>query len=153
MSFASLSSDAKMRCAISSVGFLGIAGAVVNPKESFITMDTAIKVCTVGYSVFTLQFLCIPDFFYSENFTKKPKDGFGHLFMRMFGYMGLVFLYTITKVPTLDAFKIMAATNAGMCFIGPQRGEICGHPNVAPKHIVPHVVCVGISLAMLAAAF
>ena len=57
--------------------------------------------------------------------------------MRIAGYLGAVWMYTITKVPVPEAFKIMAATNAGMCFIGPQRGELCAHPNVGPKHIVP----------------
>ena len=73
--------------------------------------------------------------------------------MRIAGYLGAVWMYTITKVPVPEAFKIMAATNAGMCFIGPQRGELCAHPNVGPKHIVPHVALAGISIAMLLAAF
>ena len=66
-SFFKLSPIAQMRCAISSVGYLGIIGALKTPAESVISMQSAINVALVGYGVFTAQFLLVPDFFYSEN--------------------------------------------------------------------------------------
>ena len=66
-SFFKLSPVAQMRCAISSVGYLGIIGALKTPAESVISMQSAINVALVGYGVFTAQFLLVPDFFYSEN--------------------------------------------------------------------------------------
>ena len=153
MGFSDLSSEAKSRAAISSLGYAGAAGAFIAPAESFLSMHTALVVATVAYVVFSFQFLFTPDFFFAENFVKPPKDNFSYLFMRMFGLMAFAFMYTAWKLPTAEAFPIFALLNGVMCYVGPQRGELLIHPNVGPKHIVPHVALLVVSLCVLGATF
>ena len=89
--------------------------------------------------------------FFSDNFIKGPKDNFGYIFMKMFGFQGffqLFFLYNF--VPASASFKYLALSNAMMCYVGPQRGELLSIGNVKDAHIVPHVCLMLVSAAFLA---
>ena len=94
----------------------------------------------------------MPAMFFKDNFVKAPKDNFGELFMVMFGFQGFAQLYLIRMADPYDAFPVVCAINAGMCYIGPQRGEKLNSPNVKPFHIVPHAslfLCSVVALATL----
>ena len=67
--------------------------------------------------------------------------------MRMFGLIGFAMLYTMHLLGPKVAFPVAALVNAVMCYVGPQRAELLIHPNVGPKHIVPHIVLTAVSLA------
>lgn len=67
----------------------------------------------------------------------------------MFGYQLLGFMYLSHLLGPAVSHPIWAAFNAGMCYVGPQRGEMCIHPHVKPKHLVPHVCLLLVSTAAL----
>ena len=144
LSFDGLSADAKSRNMISTIGpskltlhraakymyphdqnilhagFAGIAGCFLAPKETYLPVATALTIAKVGWSVFCVQFLLAPGFFFAENFSKGPKDKFGILFMRMFGLVGFMFIYLSHVSDSRVAFPVWCAGNALMCFVGPQ---------------------------------
>ena len=51
-------------------------------------------------------------------------------------------------VDPATAYRVFCVTNLGMLFIGPQRGEMLLPTN--EKHIVPHIGCLAVSLALMA---
>ena len=150
LSSSDISAEARSRNMISTIGFIGAAGCFLAPKENYLTVQSALTFAFVAWSVFCFQFLCTPGFFFSENFSKGPKDNFGILFMRMFGLVGFAFIYLSRASDNAVVFPVWCAVNAAMCFVGPQRGEICAHPNVLAKHIVPHVALCAVSLGFCA---
>ena len=149
---APLPPDAKKRMIPSYLGYLGIIGCFVAPKETYVSVDMAMKVTQLVYGIFFTLFMFMPAMFFKDNFVKAPKDNFGELFMVMFGFQGFAQLYLIRMVDPYDVFPVMCAITAGMCYIGPQRGEILNSPNVKPFHIVPHAslfLCSALALATL----
>ena len=149
---APLPPDAKKRMIPSYLGYLGIIACFVAPKETYVSVDMAMKVMQLVYGLFFTLFMFMPAMFFKDNFVKAPKDNFGELFMVMFGFQGFFQLYFIRMANPYDAFPVVCALNAGMCYIGPQRGEKLNSPNVKPFHIVPHAslfLCSVVALATL----
>ena len=149
---APLPPDAKMRMIPSYLGYLGIIGCFVAPKETYVSVDMTMKVMQLVYGLFFTLFMFMPAMFFKDNFVKAPKDNFGELFMVMFGFQGFAQLYLIRMADPYGAFPVVCALNAGMCYIGPQRGEKLNSPNVKPFHIVPHAslfLCSAMALATL----
>ena len=149
---APLPPDAKMRMIPSYLGYLGIIACFVAPKETYVSVDMTMKVMQLVYGLFFTLFMFMPAMFFKDNFVKAPKDNFGELFMVMFGFQGFAQLYLIRMADPYDAFPVVCALNAGMCYIGPQRGEKLNSPNVKPFHIVPHAslfMCSAMALATL----
>lgn len=146
-----LPADAKGRMLPSYVGYLGIIGAFFAPKETYLSVTYAMSFMMMVYASFFVLFCFLPDQFFADNFAKPPKDNFGKLFMVMFGYQGFAMVYLIHLAKDNPAtFPALCVFNAGMCCVGPQRGEILNAPNVLAKHIVPHVALMAVSIAMLA---
>ena len=141
--------DAKSRMIPSFLGYLGVIGAFVTPKESFVTVERAIAFTMIVYAGFFALFTFLPTMFFKDNFSKPPKDNFGELFMVMFGFQGFGQLYLIHIADKHLAFPAVCAINAGICYVGPQRGEILNAPNVLPNHIVPHAGLLLCSIALL----
>lgn len=145
---APLSPEAKKRMIASYVGYLSVICFFVKPKETFVSVASAMKLMEFVYASFFGLFAGMPAKFFSENFAKEPKDNFGELFMVMFGFQGLFQLYLIRQMDMYLVFPFLCAFNAAMCYVGPQRGEKLMAPNVLPNHIVPHA---GLCLCTLAA--
>ena len=146
-----LPADAKKRMMLSFVGYLGIIGAFVAPKETYLSVKWAMRFLKIVYVVFYVLFAFFPDQFFKDNFAKPPKDNFGRIFMRMFGFMGFLVMYLLHLAKDNPAtFPALCAFNAGMCYVGPQRGEMLNVPNVLPKHVVPHAALMSCSLALIA---
>mmetsp|Transcript_7457 Transcript_7457/g.17172 ORF Transcript_7457/g.17172 Transcript_7457/m.17172 type:complete len:157 (+) Transcript_7457:260-730(+) len=146
-----LPADAKGRMLLSYVGYLGIIGAFVAPKETYLSVKYAIRFMKIVYAGFCALFFFLPDQFYSDNFAKPPKDNFGRLFMVMFGYLGFAVIYLIHLAKdNPGTFPALCVFNAGLCYVGPQRGEILNAPNVLAKHVVPHAGLLSVSIALLA---
>ena len=141
--------DAKSRMIPSFLGYLGVIGAFVTPKESFVTVERAIAFTMIVYAGFFTLFTFLPTMFFKDNFSKPPKDNFGELFMVMFGFQGFGQLYLIHIADKHLVFPAVCAINAGICYVGPQRGEILNAPNVLPNHIAPHVGLLLCSIALL----
>jgi hypothetical protein len=149
---APLPPDAKTRMIPSYLGYLGIISAFMAPKETYLSVEAAVTCMMVVYGGFFALFSFLPSMFFSDNFAKAPKDNFGELFMVMFGFQGFAQLYLIHMADKHDVFPVLSVMNAGMCYIGPQRGEKLNAPNVLPNHIAPHVglmFCSAVGLATL----
>ena len=146
-----LPADAKGRMLLSYVGYLGIIGAFVAPKETYLSVTYAVRFMKMVYAFFYVLFFFLPDQFFSDNFAKPPKDNFGRLFMVMFGFQGFAGLYLIHLAKdSPNTFPALCVLNAGMCYVGPQRGEILNAPNVLAKHVAPHAFLMAVSIAQLA---
>lgn len=129
---------------------LGAICYFVEPKETYLSVQNATYLQYGVYGIFFVLFTFLNEMFFSDNFVKGPKDNFGYLFMKMFGFQGffqLFFLYNF--VPASASFKYLALMNAMMCYVGPQRGELLNVGNVKDAHIVPHVFLMLVSAASL----
>ena len=78
---APLPPDAKMRMIPSYLGYLGIIACFVAPKETYVSVDMAMKVMQLVYGLFFTLFMFMPAMFFKDNFVKAPKDNFGELFL------------------------------------------------------------------------
>ena len=103
-----------VRCMISSVGFLAAAGLFVPAAETRVSMADAVKYMSYIYLVFSLQFLFLAEFFHGDAFSTKPKDKFGLVFTRMFGWMGLITLWLSTLADPADVYKVFCVCNVGI---------------------------------------
>jgi len=148
----SLDAKANTRMMFSYAGMLGAICYFVEPKETYVSVQNATYVVFGVYGIFFVLFTFLNEMFFSDNFKKGPKDNFGYLFMKMFGFQGfflLFFLYNF--VPASASFKYLAIFNAIMCYVGPQRGELLNVGNVKDAHIVPHVCLMLVSATSIAA--
>ena len=81
--YGALTSSKKRNIMISSVGYLAVAGLFLPPVETYLSVETALKIAGGIYAIFCLQFLFLAQFFFSDNFKTKPKDNFGLVSFRM----------------------------------------------------------------------
>ena len=114
---APLPPDAKTRMIPSYLGYLGILGVFVAPKETYVSVENAVTIMMVVYGGFFTLFSFLPAMFFADNFAKAPKDNFGELFMVMFGFQGYAQLYLIHMADKHDVFPVVCAINAGMCVV------------------------------------
>ena len=124
-------------------------GKVLECWAQYATLSNPKKHIIAGDGVFFVLFTFLNEMFF-RHFVKGPKDNFGYLFMKMFGFQGffqLFFLYNF--VPASASFKYLALMNAMMCYVGPQRGELLNVGNVKDAHIVPHVCLMLVSAAFV----
>ena len=148
--YSKLAARGKRNIALSTVGMLAsMAACVVEPNETYLSVDTAINTNFFIFTGFSLLFLFGAEFFFADNFTVKPKDNFGLVFTRMFGFQGLWTLWLAQNLTTAQLFPMYALFNAGIIFIGPHRGEMLLPAN--EKHVVPHIGTAVGGLVMLAA--
>ena len=67
--YGALTSSKKRNIMISSVGYLAVAGLFLPPVETYLSVETALKIAGGIYAIFCLQFLFLAQFFFSDNFT------------------------------------------------------------------------------------
>ena len=147
--FSKVPARGKRNIALSTVGMVAsIVACVVEPGESYLSVDTAMTVCFVVFGGFSALFLFAAEFFFADNFTAKPKDNFGLVFTRMFGLQGLWTLWLAQEFAPAKLLPYYALFNAAIIFVGPQRGEMLLPTN--EKHIVPHIGTTAAGLALLA---
>ena len=136
--YGKMSQRGKNNCMLSTLGAIAsIACLFVEPKETYVTVESAIKYSQPVFFGFSCLFLFGAEFFFADNFTVKPKDNFGLVMTRMFGLQGLWSQYLSTYIPPATFYPMMALFNAAIIFMGPQRGELLLPTN--EKHIVPHI--------------
>ena len=144
-----LSARGKRNCMLSSAGIVAsVVCLFVEPAESYLSVVTANKIASVINVVFSALFLFMAEFFMADNFSVKPKDNFGLVFCRMFGLQGLWSIWLGQSLAPVQLLQYLAIFNAGIIFVGPQRGEMMLPTN--EKHIVPHVGTLAVGLALLA---
>ena len=144
-----MASRGKRNVIISTVGMLAsIVACLIEPGESYLSVDTAMMVGLCVFGSFSALFLFGAEFFFADNFTAKPKDNFGIVFCRMFGLQGLYTLWLGLELTPAKMLPYFAIFNAAIIFVGPQRGEMLLPTN--EKHIVPHIGTTAAGLAMLA---
>ena len=147
--FSKMPARGKKNVALSTVGIVAsLVAAVVEPGESYLSVDTAMSVVFVVFGGFSALFLFGAEFFFADNFTAKPKDNFGLVFTRMFGLQGLWTLWMVQEFTKAKLLPYYALFNAAIIYVGPQRGEMLLPTN--EKHIVPHIGTTAAALALLA---
>ena len=154
----------KVRVAISMLGsVLAFVALYVSVYGGFIggsLLDQALslKIVCGLLAVFFMQFLLVPGFFLYENFADPPAEqvrGENYslviFFMRLFGLLGVVFLWLVLTTPIDSAYGKVCTLVALVAFMGPAKADLI-FPMTA-KHVVAPVMMLIMGALLLAASY